>query len=145
MAENGEFTPITSQEAFDAAIAARLQRERTNAVKPYADYDAIKKERDDLAAAGATKDAQLAEAQEKIKRYETGSVKTRIAHEKGLPFEMADRLTGETEEEISADADRLAKIIGGVHEPAPPLADPEQNKATGLDAALQSLAADLNK
>ena len=135
-----DFTPITSQEAFDAAIAPRLQRERATAIKPFSDYDAIKSERDNLKTANADLTAKLATAQETVKRYETASVKTRIAHDKGLPYEMADRLAGESEEEISADADRLVKIIGATHEPAPPLADPEMKHTAGLNGSLRELA-----
>ncbi len=142
--ESKEFTPITTQEAFDAASAPRLQRERATAIKPYADYDDIKRERDTLRTDKDNLAAQLADANGKIKRYETASVKTRIAHDKGLPYEMADRLAGETEEEISADADRLVKIIGATHEPAPPLADPEMKRPGGLEGHLQDLANRLN-
>lgn len=144
MAEEKEFTPITTQEAFNNAIADRLQRERASAVKPYADYDDIKKELDNLRTANATLTGQLNDANDTIKRHETDSVKTRIAHEKGLPYEMAARLTGETEEEISADADKLVGVIGTIHEPAPPLADPEMKNPGGLQAALQNLANNLN-
>ena len=141
--ETKEFTPITTQADFDAAIAPRLQRERATAVKPFADYDDIKRERDTLRTDKDDLTAQLTDANAKIKRYEAASVKTRIAHDKGLPYEMAERLNGETEDEISADADRLVKIIGATHEPAAPLADTDMKNPGGLDSALQALANDL--
>lgn len=151
MPDDKEFTPITTQEAFNAAIAEHLKRERETAVKPYADYDAIKDERDrlksevgTLRSEKTTLTGQLNEAQATIKRHETDSVKTRIAHEKGLPYEMAARLTGESESEIAADADRLAKVIGTIREPAPPLADTEMKNPGGLQSALQDLANNLN-
>ena len=37
-----EFTPITTQEAFDAAIKDRLARERETVTKKFADYDDLK-------------------------------------------------------------------------------------------------------
>ena len=37
-----EFTPINTQEEFDAAIGARLKRERDTITAKYADYDDLK-------------------------------------------------------------------------------------------------------
>ena len=37
-----EFVPITTQEAFDAAIGERLKRERESIAKKYGDYDDLK-------------------------------------------------------------------------------------------------------
>ena len=42
-----EFTPITTQEQFDAAIGERLKRERESLAKKYGDYDALKQKTDD--------------------------------------------------------------------------------------------------
>lgn len=106
-----EFTPINTQEEFDAAIGERLKRERKSVAAQYADYDDLKrkatdyetqisdlvKERDNLALA--------------VKGHETNSVKMRIAHETGIPYEMAMRLSGETEKDIRADAEAMAKYI----------------------------------
>ena len=123
-----EFTPITTQEQFDKAISDRIQRERAkyadydqlkaNAEK-YKDYDVLKKKAesydtdkqkwdDDLAKARTT----IADQASKIKGYETDSVKTRIAHEFGIPYEMAERLQGESEEDIRKDAEAMKKLIG---------------------------------
>lgn len=122
-----EFTPITTQEQFDKAITDRLQRERAkyadydqlkaNAEK-YKDYDVLKKKAEsydadkqkwetDLAKANTT----IAEQKDKIKGYETDSVKTRIANEFGLPYEMIDRLKGSSEDEIRKDAETISKLI----------------------------------
>ena len=48
----------------------------------------------------------------KIKGYETNSVKMRIAREVGLPYELAERLSGEDEKAIKADAELLKKLVG---------------------------------
>ena len=52
---------------------------------------------------------------------------TRIALEFGLPYGLASRLSGETEEAIRADAKALAAMLGGSTSPSapPPLADTE--------------------
>ena len=38
----GDFTPITTQAEFDAAIGERLKRERESFGKKYGDYDELK-------------------------------------------------------------------------------------------------------
>ena len=54
---------------------------------------------------------QLAEKDSLIKDYELKNLKYRVAVEAGIPFELASRLTGETEEEIKKDAESLASFI----------------------------------
>src|SRR5690606_6095669 len=55
--------------------------------------------------------AQIEELQGKVKSYEIKDLKTRIALQAGIPFELADKLSGETEEEIKADAEKLASFV----------------------------------
>lgn len=125
-------TPITTEEQLEAiitertnnAVQARLSRE----AKKYEAYtspedlkamqaDFDKRIADLNGALTAAKekatqyDANIAERDAKIRAYETSSVKMRIAHEVGLPYELHGRLTGETEEEIRADAEGLAKLM----------------------------------
>ena len=84
-----EFEPITTQEAFDAAVADRLA--------PFADYDDLK--------------AQNADYASRIHAFEMSELKTRIAHEVGIPFDLSQRLTGENEDAIRKDAQSLAKLL----------------------------------
>ena len=154
-----EFVPITTQEAFDAAIGERLKRERESIAKKYGDYDDLKRkvadyeaqigqmtrEAEDTAKKYAGYDQNLAEMQAKIKGYETASVKTRIAHESGLPYELASRLSGESEESIRKDAEALAKLLGGQTHSAPPLRDTESTPADGTKAATRALLSQLMK
>ena len=72
------FEPITTQEAFEAAVADRLA--------PYADYNDLKAQNEALAG-------QVAELNTRCQTYETDALKTRVAHEVGLPFDLAGRLT----------------------------------------------------
>lgn len=148
-----EFTPITTQEQFDAAIADRLKRERESQTKKYGDYDALKqktaeqeqqiaaltKEASDAAKKYAGYDKTVAELNAKIKGYETDSVKTRIARETGIPYELAGRLTGETEDDIRKDAEGLAKLLGRNENPASPLRDTETGEPDGVTAGLKEL------
>ena len=112
-----EFKPITTQEEFDAAIKERLSREKAK----YADYDQLKslvedlkKENVDLKStieanrqSKADADKQLEEMQNQISNYETASLRTRVALQHGLPYDLADRLQGTDEESLTADAERL--------------------------------------
>lgn len=110
-----DFKPIETQEALDTIIGERLSRER----EKYADYDALKQSVSDLQKTVGDLNTEKKDAQKtiddlngKVKRYETDSAKTRIALSAGLPFEMIDRLKGETDDEIKADAEALVKLMG---------------------------------
>ena len=46
-----------------------------------------------------------------VKEYELNSLKTRIANQAGLPFDLAGRLSGEKEDEIKADAEKFASFV----------------------------------
>ncbi len=148
-----DFTPITTQAEFDAAIAERLSRQEKSIVSrfdgaiPKGDADAMKaayeKQIDELRkqietvnGAQAASEQQLTEALAKIKGYETDSVKTRIALEMGLPLGMASRLAGDTEDAIRQDAETLR---GMMKPAAAPLANPEPSPGDSKSAALAGL------
>ena len=116
-----EFKPITTQEEFDAAIKARLSREK----EKYVDYDQLKSRVEELEKENgglkstieatnqskADADKQLEVLQNQIAGYETASLRTRVALQHGLPYDLADRLQGNDEESFKADAERLAGFI----------------------------------
>ena len=135
-----EFTPIMTQEDFDAAISERLKREQAK----YSDYDTIKSDLGTLRVQLSAKDAEISTLQGKVKGYETDSVKTRIALAAGLPLDLRTRLTGETEEEIRADANKLAKLFVQQKDPAP-LRDTEPPVADEKTAAYKSLLNNLKE
>jgi len=122
----GEFKVINTQEELDSVIKDRIERERKSISEKYSDYDELKKRNAEYEAQvsklseankayetkAAEYDKQISELSSKIKGYETDSAKTRIALEAGLPYEMAGRLSGSTEEEIKKDAEVLAKFVG---------------------------------
>ena len=151
-----EFKAIETQEDFDAAIKARLDRNTKTVTdevrKSYEGYispDEAKKlteQVDSLTKALTEKDTSIADLTAKNKAYETASVKVRIAHEKGLPFELAERLSGETEQDIAADAEKLAQFVASGKPPAP-LYSPQGNAGSGnsaTDAAYISMLGELS-
>jgi len=153
-----DFKPIMSQEEFDAAIGPRIKRERETVTKELgaslgeanqkiaayekqiADHG---KQMEEANKKIAGHERTIAEHAARIKGYESSSVKTRIAHETGLPYEMAARLSGETEEDIRKDAEGLAKLMK-LGRPAAPLAQNDREPAgndtrAGLKKMLDSM------
>ena len=98
---NHAFTPITSQEALDAIIAKRVERER----RKYADYDT-------LTAKIGTLETDLAAANAKVEGFEReaahASLIREVAKETGVP---ADLLRGSTREEMTAHGKVLAEFL----------------------------------
>ena len=80
-----EFTPITTQEAFDAAVAPLLQQERDK----YSDYSALKQQ---VTEKEGTIQTQL--------KTITDLQRTNAALKAGLPADFAARLTGQSAEDF---------------------------------------------
>lgn len=107
------------------------------AIKPTEDFEALKSEKETLAqqlaelnnSVTSLTDAKSLIEQEKealaqeINVFKQKDLKKRIAHEYKIPFELAGRLTGETEEELKTDAQTLSQLI--VQKPNIPLATTE--------------------
>ena len=151
-----EFKPITSQEELDQIISARLTREREAVAKKYSDYDDLKgkvgtyetqiadyaKQLEEATKKQSGHEKTVAELTAKLKGYETDSVKTRIALEKGLPYELAARLSGDSEDAIRQDAESLAKFVSRGPVPAP-LRSSEPEKVDSERAALTKMLQDM--
>ncbi|WP_162012505.1 capsid assembly scaffolding protein Gp46 family protein [Streptococcus sp. S784/96/1] len=146
-----EFKIIETQEELDTVVKARLARER----EKYADYDQLKARVTELesengalkSAAEASKtalserDSKIADFEKQVAGYETATLRTRIALANGLPYDLADRLVGDDEVSLTADAERLAGMLKPV-EPTEPLKTTEPNidgKNSGIRSMLQDL------
>jgi uncharacterized coiled-coil protein SlyX len=160
-----EFTPITTQEELNKVIEARLARQKESIEAKYPDYDQLKSrsaEYDTLkarnteletqnstlqAAAKESKTAAdqqaetIAELNTQVADFQRSGLRTKIALKNGLPYELADRLAGDDEASIQADAERLASFVGG-NQTTPPLKGQENSSETG--GAYQSLLNGLN-
>lgn len=124
-----EFKVIETQEAFDAAIKSRIERntrtvteEVTKKFEGYISPDEAKKTTDRIEA--LTKEveankATIADLTAKNSAYEISSVKMKVAQEIGIPVELAERLNGATEEELKKDAEALAALVKPNHQPRP--------------------------
>ncbi len=152
-----EFTEIKTQEELDRIINDRLKRDRESNSKKYEGWlspedqkkanEDLQKKFDDLSASSAEQakkyagyDKDLADRDSKIKGYETASVKTRIALKTGLPYDMASRLQGETEDDIQKDADSIIAMMGSKKPTVAPLAsEPDVSENASKNAALKEM------
>ena len=142
-----EFKKIESQEQLDEVLRERLKRERETVKKEYEGYlspqqvedkykgylspeEAAEKYKEHLSPEDAAK------LNDKIKGYETDSVKTRIAHEVGLNYDAVQFLRGDDEESIRKSAESLKGLMGAA-DPAP-LASTETAVPSATETALRN-------
>lgn len=92
-----EFQAITTQADFDAAAKPLIDAAVSEAVKQYEGYISPEEHQKAL-------DALTADNTQKL----MGAYRTKAALMAGLPPELADRLTGDTEEALLKDAEKLA-------------------------------------
>lgn len=114
-----------------AEKAKAKSKAEADAAEKYKDFEDFKMKAEKYDSDLGLKDTKIKELEDKVKKYESDSVKTKIARAAGLPDEMADRLRGTTEEEMKADAESLAKIVS--KKDVAPLGDPEPNRGDGDD------------
>lgn len=155
MSEN--FKPIETQEELNNLIASRLERAKESVKKEYEekykDYDAYKNQIEALNNDKNSLETQLNELNEKMstfdaldaktKKLEAENLKIKIALSEGIPFEMAGRLAGETEEEIKRDAKAMANFIS-VSKPMPIKSTEQKQREVG-EEAYRKLAEGLRK
>src|SRR5699024_11153599 len=111
------------------------------AVKP-TDYDELKEasttfeqQINDLQATIDTQKESLGSIEDlknQVESYKLKDIKTNIAVQAGIPLELAGRLSGETEEEIKTDAEKIAVFVNKrqslpLKHTEPPKADAEES------------------
>ena len=115
-----EFTPINTQEEFDSRVK-----------ELYGDVNDLQGRITTLTGERDAHADTIAQLQTKVKGYEMTALKAKIAKEKGIPAEMADRLTGEDEKGLRADADIMAASLRAF-KGAAPLYNPEPMLSMGV-------------
>ena len=148
-----EFKAIETQEQLNAIIKARLDREK----EKYADYDQLaekikkletentnlKQTITDKETSESTTASKSADLEKDVTTWKQKSLKQQIAMKNGLPFDLADRLQGDSEESLNEDAERLASLVNAKNY-TQPLADKEPNIETNsIDAAWRDVARNL--
>lgn len=151
------FKVIETQEELDQMIKERLDRQKESLEKQLADYDQLKIRNAELETEVGTLKTTLSEANEKSKKYdgtinelnakisgyETANLRTKIAIQNGLPLDLAERLVGDDEASLKADAERLAGFVKPAA-PVPPLKSAEQPIQDSKDGAYKNLVENLN-
>ncbi|MBR4406071.1 MAG: DUF4355 domain-containing protein [Bacteroidaceae bacterium] len=151
-----EFKVIETQEEFDRAIQKRLAQKDKEQAERYKEYMSP----EDVASLKGEYDKKFAELNEKLTKAqekiagndqvvteltnranaaESDLLKSRIAHESGVPFELAGRLVGSNEEELKADAEKFASFLAP--KSAPPLytSDPNGKQSGDMTAMLNQI------
>lgn len=126
-----EFNPINTQEEFDAAVRAR-----------YGDVENLQTQITTLTGERDTHATTIANLQKEINGYKTTELKQRIAKEKGIPMDMASRLSGETEKDLRADADSMASMLRAYKGTAP-LHEPGKKEPDAKTASMTSMLSEL--
>ena len=130
--EENVFTPIETQEALDA-ILVEHDKQYSGWLSP----EQAQASADKLTAQVNDLTKKLNTAQANADSQSLVNLKLRIAHEKGIPFELAERLNGTTEDEIRQDAETFAKFT--VQKRVPPTFRSNDGKLSGKNASLVEL------
>lgn len=123
-----EFTPINTQEEFDARVT-----------EVYGDVAGLQQQVSTLTGERDAHASTIAQLQQQVKGYETAALKQRIALEKGIPIQMADRLAGDNEKDIRKDAEALAKFVN-----KPATAPGKSNEPASVDGKTAAFKQMLN-
>ena len=131
-----EVTPeeIAAQAEKPDAVSNAIKAEREAAKKAKAERDEalakIKEYEDAQKSEAEKREEALAETQKELEalrnqnhQLEVRQLRATVAAEKNLPPRLANRLTGETVEEIQADADSLLEDLGTLPGETPPPGD----------------------
>lgn len=124
------FEAITTQEALDEIIKGRLERDRETQSKKHAaelekfkdyedlkaklaEYEAGAKESAKALEDAKKKDAKIAELEGSIKKYESDSLKTKLALGAHLKPDAWKYISGNTEDEIKESIAGLNDLLKG--------------------------------
>lgn len=150
------FKPIETQEELNDIIKERLARQKESFDKDLADLEQFKTRNSELETEVGTLQSTIednknvtsqhnqtiSELNKKIAGYETANLRTKIALKNGLPFDLADRLVGEDEDSLTADAERLAKFMKPKFTPPVKSTEPRQ---TGNDDPMKEMIQSLRQ
>ena len=158
----GEFKVIETQEEFDKAIKSRLAQKDREFEEKYKDFLSPEKVKE----LKAEQEKRLKEFEEKLKEAnekiasnddvvskltnrateaEGKLLKQKVAHVNKLPLELADRLIGTTEEELSKDAESLAALLKPSNTPPLRTTEGAKTNTNSLDAQFMGLLSQVNE
>lgn len=142
-----EFKAIETQEELDNIIKTRLEREKAKYSERIKNLEtentSLKQTITEKETSESTTASKIADLEKDVTTWKNKSLKQQIAMKNGLPFDLADRLQGDSEESLNEDAERLASLVN-VKNYTQPLADKEPNIETNsIDAAWRDVARNL--
>ena len=134
-----EFKVIETQEELDNIIKTRLEREKAKYSERIKNLEtentSLKQTITDKETSESTTASKIADLEKDVTTWKQKSLKQQIAMKNGLPFDLAERLQGDSEESLNEDAERLASLVK-VKTYTQPLAEKEPNVETkGVDSA----------
>lgn len=94
-----------------------------------------------LTSKASTYDQTIADLTGKVSTYEGAALKSRIAYEMGVPYELASRLTGDDEAAVRADAEAIMKLVQ--RQSPPPLRSTEPAAGNSEKQEFKSLLSGL--
>lgn len=119
-----DFEAIETREQFEEAVKDRLEQERetvrrefSGCLSPeaveekYKEYLSPKEAEEKYKGYLSPEDAANKDAT--IAKYEKESKRVKVAMENGIPYELAGKLSGETEDEMKKDAEAFSKFLKG--------------------------------
>jgi hypothetical protein len=138
-ADSAPEAPEAEPQTFDADYVKKLRAESAKyRTEAKANADAAKR-LTALEESQKTEAQKLAEARDAAEKRATdaerANLRYRVAVQKQLPPELVDRLRGETEEEMAADADALLTLV----KPAAPSYDGGARTTAGAPADMNAL------
>lgn len=115
-----------TQDEVDHIIEKRVARER----QKYADYDDLKSKVDDLNTKLKTTSDEKVELEKKLGAAELATDRVKILHKYNVPENLQEFVNGETVEDMTKQAEKLAESIKGGKVPITKTPKPEKGDKT---------------
>jgi hypothetical protein len=121
-----------SQEQVDAFVAAERRKGKETA-------DGLAKSLDEAKGLVAQSDTKLKEMETNLNSSKREAAKFKVGLEAGLPLAIAERLTGDDEDALKADAEKLSELLKWPDEPKPPRLEGPKGGAPETQADMNDL------
>ncbi len=106
-----DFEAIETREQFEEAVKDRLEQERETVRREFS--GCLSPEAVEEKYKGYLSPEDAANKDATIAKYEKESKRVKVAMENGIPYELAGKLSGETEDEMKKDAEAFSKFLKG--------------------------------
>lgn len=134
-----------TQEELNSIVSERLNKEKEKYSKSIEEYESkltnLNDQLKQLTEQAANHAKELEERDLKIRGYETQSVKMRVAKEVGIPFELAEKLSGDDEESIKRDAEFFKNVLDTQRGGQPLRSTETREEGDSSESAYRQLAA----